>query len=122
MLNMIRQSNQFGRPEIPSKELISSDIPPICRDYSNEIVEFALTFDGYLRYDFDKLFRLKDRTQSTFSRDRSLPRTLDRMRACLFAQQRMWRDSGSPDEQSLEFIQALVERIRQIVEGRQAGG
>ena len=117
---MIRIENQFGRPEIPSEQLRSSDMPAYSREYSLAIVEFALTFDAYERYGIDKPFKVKEHAQEAFLNNRSLPRTLNGLRTCLFAHQRMWRDSEGPDPASLEFIIALVERIRRVVAARSA--
>jgi hypothetical protein len=83
------------------------------------IVEFALSFDGYEHYDPASVSKINELAYDAFLNDGSLPRTLNRLRACLFAQQRSWRDSEGPDASSLRFIRALVQRIRRIVERRE---
>jgi hypothetical protein len=44
------EENQFGRLEIPSVRLTLAHVPCANGVYSSEIVEFALTFDGYARH------------------------------------------------------------------------
>lgn len=106
--------NQFGRPEIPSAELSLDVIPRMSDGYTIAIVDFALTFDGYARHP-ETAVTIGQQAEVRFTKDGTLPRTLDRLRTCLFAQQRIWRDTGGPDDASLRFIEALVERIRYLV-------
>lgn len=110
--------NQFGRPAIPSSDLTSDNVPTANADYHTEIVEFALTFDGYAHFS-DRLSTIATRAQQQFSTRRKLPQTVDLLRACLFFQQRLWRDQANePDEDCLLFIVALVEAIRAKIEKR----
>ena len=111
------EENQFGRPEIPCSQLRVAHLPRLNGLYSDDIIEFALTFDGYEHHP-TTAFKINERAQTRYAANGALPRTLDQLRTCLFAQQRMWRDNEGPDEKSLEFITAIVGRIWRLVERR----
>lgn len=104
--------NEFGQPEIPSAELTVDMVPGPNAPYPSEVVDFALTFDGY-RHFTKRVTAISDEAQQEFNSSGKLPRTLDRLRACLFWQQRYWRnDGGLPDDESMRFIRALLGAIR----------
>lgn len=45
-----------------------------------------------------------------------LPSSITELRTCLFFEQRRWRHYGfDPDEQAMEYILALVDRMREEV-------
>ena len=89
------------------------------------INEFALTFNGYLRLgDFDAVAKVSDRCSSQFQGDGTLPDDLDAVRAALFMEQRGWRDQmSSPYDhpEAKAYIQALVEKIRELSGGTLPG-
>jgi hypothetical protein len=110
------EHNEFGRPEIPNIELRVEDIPPPGAPLWNGIDEFALTFDGYRRHP-DNLFAIVGRAMEKFRESGRLPVSLSKLRACLFCQQRAWKDSAEePDRDSMTFVHAVVEAIRAKVE------
>jgi len=86
---------------------------------------FALTFNGYLRLgDFEAVAKVSDGCSSQFRRDGTLPDDLDAVRAALFMEQRGWRDQMSSPYDHHEpkaYIQALVEKIRELSGGTLPG-
>lgn len=89
------------------------------------INEFALTFNGYMRVgDFEAVAKVSDRCSTRFRRDGTLPDDLDAVRAALFMEQRGWRDQmSSPYDhpEAKAYIQALVEKIRELSGGTLPG-
>ena len=89
------------------------------------INEFALTFNGYMRVgDFEAVAKVSDRCSTRFRRDGTLPDDLDAIRAALFMEQRKWRDQmSSPYDhpEAKAYIQALVEKIRELSDGTLPG-
>ena len=113
--------NQFGHPEIPSSLLRVEDIPFANVDYRPEIMEFALTFDGYSHFS-DALPQFANRALQDFVASGKLSQSLDHLRACLFYQQRVWRNEGcDPDAEAMQFISALLGEIRAMVHSHVAG-
>ena len=112
------EDNQFGRPEIPSSQLTADKVPAANSPYHPEIVEFALSFDGYAKFS-DNADTIARQAQEEFSASGKLPRTVDRLRTCLFMQQRSWRnEDNEPDKESMRFIEALLAAIRAKVKRR----
>jgi hypothetical protein len=108
--------NEFGRPEIPSDALTLEMVPAPGAEYYPEVIEFALTFNGYSYYP-KNLAEIAIQSEQVFRNSGKLPRTLNRLRACLFFQQRFWRnDGGDPDEQSIAFINAILACIRSKIQ------
>jgi len=84
---------------------------PTETDGWDRLDEFALTYDGYAYW--DNLPELAQRALSTWTRDGSLPPTLDERRACLFYEQRRWHHFGDvPAGRSLAYMWALAAAIR----------
>jgi hypothetical protein len=87
--------------------------------------EFALTFNGYLRLgNFEAVAKVSDECSSQFRRDGTLPDELDPVRTALFMEQRGWRDQmASPYDvpEAKAYIQALVEKIRELSGGTLSG-
>lgn len=112
------EENQFGRPEIPSSQLTVDKVPEKNSPYYPEITEFALSFDGYVHYSY-RVSTIAIQAQQDFHASGKLPRTVDRLRACLFFQQRLWRNDGrDPDAESMMFIDALLQAIRSKISKR----
>ncbi|HXX89814.1 MAG TPA: hypothetical protein VEI83_06305 [Acidimicrobiales bacterium] len=76
--------------------------------------EFALTYDGYAYW--ENLPELAQRALSRWTRDGSLPETLDELRGCLFYEQRRWHHFGDvPTGRSHDYVWALADAIRSQV-------
>lgn len=88
---------------ISNAELRAEDIPAPEADWS-EIGTFALTFHGYEACgSFEECARVANAAR---------PSTLSELRTCPFFEQRRWRHLGDePDDESLDSIRGLVERI-----------
>ena len=113
--------NEYGRPEIPSAELTYEMVPAAGAVYHTEVIEFALSFDGYSYYP-KNLAQITQNAARDYQEKGTLPRTLNRLRACLFFQQRFWRnDGGDPDEASMAFIYAILEAIRLKIRRKATG-
>lgn len=97
-----------------TSEMIPGDDAP----WQPDIVNFALTFDGYAAFDgFDPLAATGNITAEEWQRDGALPNDLSILRGCLFFEQRRYRhfDSDPPGE-SMAYIRALVSAIRRLAE------
>jgi len=97
--------------EILNSELTEALIPPANADYRT-IAEFALTYNGYER--FERVAEFANNNTALYNADKaSLKwRTLTELRACLFYQQRRYRHMDEePENGDLEYIQALLEAI-----------
>ena len=91
---------------IPNEQLIAARIPPSDSDW-DKIQRFALTFDGYTRWGFETCAAIANERRNS---------TLTELRTCLFFEQRPWRHVGeAPDEESMAYIQSVVEEIRRRV-------
>lgn len=99
--------------EIPNAELKEADLPPPDADWST-IGRFALTFNGYAYWgSFEKCGDVANRWAEAWRKRRHLPHSLTDLRTCLFFEQRCWHHYGrSPDEESMRYVHALVEAIR----------
>ena len=90
--------------EISNTALRLANIPGPNSDW-DEIGEFALTFDGYkVSGSFKKCADIANAQQHN---------SLTELRTCLFFEQRRWRHFGyEPDEESMQYIRELIEKIR----------
>src|SRR5437773_11363899 len=90
------------------------DIPAPGAPWS-DVETFALTFDGYERHgSFKACAKIGNRVRDGYLSGRRLPRSLDTLRTCLFFEQRRWRHFGSaPAEKDREYIDSVLERIRE---------
>jgi len=93
---------------IANNKLTLADIPSIDADW-DVIEKFALTFDGYnASGSFEECADIANAGRHGSLRE---------LRTCLFFEQRRWRHFGeSPDEQAMEYIRGVVEKIRRKVE------
>jgi hypothetical protein len=83
--------------------------------YHTDVIEFALTFNGYSYYPRN-LHEIALSAAQRFRETGKLPMTLNRLRACLFFQQRYWRNAGSdPDEGSMKFVRAILRAVEKKV-------
>lgn len=80
-----------------------------------EIMEFALRFDGYEYWgSFEKCAKIANEWSDRFARDGSLPDNLAELRTCLFFEQRRYRHfERAPEGEEMVYIRALVEAIRE---------
>jgi hypothetical protein len=94
---------------VGSDRLGPDDVPPTGSSW-DEIAQFALRYEGYAEMGgFEALGDLAN--SKSFS-------TLDEARACLFFEQRRWRHFGDhPDDETMIYIEKLLEFIRRAVSG-----
>lgn len=78
----------------------------------DELFDFALTFDGYGKYPFEKIGQLGNDARAAWRSSGELPQALEDLRAALFFEQRRWRHfaeaSGAEDA---EYLRLLLEAI-----------
>jgi len=109
--------------EIANADLAGSDLPSPHAEW-HEIGGFALSFNGYERWgSFKKCAEIGYGGAEAFRAEGVLPSSLTKLRTCLFFEQRRWRHFGfDPDEKAMEYIRALVERIREEVRATETDG
>jgi hypothetical protein len=84
---------------------------PVEADGWDRLEEFALTYDGYAYW--EGLPEVAQTHLSAWTRDGSLPATLDQQRACLFYEQRRWHHFGDvPSGRSLDYLWSIAAAIR----------
>ncbi len=100
---------------VPNKALRRSDLPgPDASEV--ELNEFALTFDGYEELGHARCGRIANEALAKWERTGRLPTTLDRLRGCLFFEQRRWRHFGVGfDEETTAYVRALIARIAALL-------
>jgi hypothetical protein len=83
--------------------------------------EFALTFNAYDRVGpMGKVARIANNATTAFAEDGRLPKTADRIRTCLFFEQRRWRHLDADayqDPPTKAYIQALLARLSELCDG-----
>jgi hypothetical protein len=104
---------------IANEELTRSAIPPH-NPTLDEISRFALTFNGYDHWgSFEACADVANRFIRAFEENRSISEdiTLTELRTCLFFEQRRWHHAGElPDENAIEYLNYLVDKIREYVD------
>ncbi len=97
-------------PAITNENLSLTDIPNQIAEWG-EISTFALTFDGYKRFDsFHECAEIANSRRHD---------SLTNIRTCLFFEQRRWRHFGEePDNEAMTYIRDLVEKIRSKVSAK----
>jgi hypothetical protein len=98
--------------EIVNADLTAARIPSVHAEYKT-IAEFALTFDGYAR--FEKVADFSNNTLARYQADRdSLKKlTLTELRACLFYEQRRFRHiDEEPENGDREYMNELLDAMR----------
>jgi hypothetical protein len=89
---------------------LRSDMVPTRGASWAEVDEFALSYDGYAHW--SDVAELANRGLHRFTRDRSLPGSLDELRGCLFYEQRRWHHFGEePHGRGAEYVWALLDAI-----------
>ena len=102
----------FAASAITNAALARTDVPEP-GDTWEAVSDFALSYDGYAYW--DDLPELANRCVQRWTRDRSLPATIDELRGCLFYEQRRWHHfGGDPAGRSAEYMAALVDALRAL--------
>lgn len=86
-----------------------------------EIQRFALTFDGYTHAgSVERCGEIANAAAERFAQGKGLFDSLDDLRTCLFFEQRRWRHfAEDPDEETMRYIRALLEAVREKVRARE---
>ena len=110
----MKNENEFGLGNITNEDLSIYDIPT--EDSSlTEIYELALSFDGYDFYK-DKSGDKANKHLTEYKKTGKLPTSLSELRNCLFFEQRRYHHFGrDPDENSMIYINNLINAIREKV-------
>lgn len=105
-------------PSIADGGLLDAAVTvPNERSNLEELFDFALTFDGYGRYGY-ALGSIAARVEQSWRAGTELPDDVQRLRAALFHQQRVWRNTGeSPAENDFVYERSLVAEIRRMSGG-----
>jgi hypothetical protein len=104
--------------EISNSDLIETDLPPPHSKWG-DISRFAMKFNGYTHWGFDKCAAIANKSVDEFGKKKILPKSLTELRTCLFFEQRRYRHSGfDPDKKEMTYIYKLVEAIREKVRYR----
>ena len=98
-------------------------VPDHGAEYWGEIDLFALTYNGYDRHGgFDGTAAINSDVRSKWDKDQTLPDDLEVLRCALFFEQRRWRHIDThPQGDDLNFIEALVDHIRDLSGGTVPG-
>jgi len=103
----------FAACAVANAALSPAAVPAEGDDW-DRLNEFALTYDGYAYW--DNLPELARRAVARWTRDGSLPGTLDELRACLFYEQRRWHHFGAvPRGRAGTYLWALATEVRTLV-------
>jgi hypothetical protein len=83
------------------------------------VSSFSLSYDGYAYW--DDVSELATRRIRGWTRDRTLPASIDEVRACLFYEQRRWHHFGEePNGRGALYFWALLDTLRSLVAARSA--
>ncbi len=106
--------------EISNADLTEDHLPAPDAEW-HSIGRFALSFNGYEYWgSVKKCGDVANRAAGAYYAEGVLPNSLTEVRTCLFFEQRRWRHFGfDPDEETMDYIHALLERIRQKVRARE---
>ena len=104
---------------IPNAQLNEEIIPRESADIST-ILSFALTFNGYEHWgSFEKCAEIANAWLTRYTTKRETPPALTECRTCLFFEARRWRHYGyDPDENTVIYFRALIDKIRALVVSR----
>jgi hypothetical protein len=81
------------------------------------VSSFSLSYDGYAYW--DDVSELATRSVRRWTRDRTLPLSIDELRACLFYEQRRWHHFGEvPNGRGERYVWALLDALRTVVAAR----
>jgi hypothetical protein len=86
-------------------------------DSWDAVSSFSLSYDGYAYW--DDVSELATRSTRHWTRDRTLPSSVDELRACLFYEQRRWHHFGEvPNGRGERYVWALLDALRNVVAAR----
>jgi hypothetical protein len=87
---------------------------PQRREMWDAVSAFSLSYDGYAYW--NDLPELAARSVSGWTRNHTLPSSIDEIRGCLFYEQRRWHHFGEdPHGRSAEYVWALLDALRGLV-------
>lgn len=94
-------------------------VPPVDADFWQEIVYFALTYNGYGHHpDVMVVMDIHHRLLQEWEEQHTLDRPLDELRCALFFVQRRYHDDpGEPEGDERRFVEALLDAIRRVSGG-----
>ena len=109
-------AGDFAPCAVPNGGLALSDVPG--RGDPWETVScFSLSYDGYAYW--DDLTEVAARSLRRWTRDRTVPATIDEVRGCLFYEQRRWHHFGEePHGRGAEYVGDLLDALRRLVAAR----
>jgi hypothetical protein len=108
----------FTACAVPNAQLRVHGIPDH-GDSWDSVSSFSLSYDGYAYW--DDLSELATRSIRGWTRDRTLPHSIDEVRACLFYEQRRWHHFGEdPNGRGAQYVWALLDTLRSLVAARAA--
>jgi hypothetical protein len=97
---------------VPNAQLKVHAIPAH-GDSWDAVSTFSLSYDGYAYW--DDVTELASRSMRGWTRARTLPATVDEVRACLFYEQRRWHHFGEdPNGRGAQYIWALLDALRNL--------
>lgn len=100
----------FAGAAVPNGRLRDDMVPASGCTWA-AVEELALSYDGYAYW--SDVAELGNRSLQRWTRDRTVPATLDELRGCLFYEQRRWHHFGEePHGRGAEYVRALLESIR----------
>lgn len=106
----------FAAKAVPNERLRPSMVPGRGTPWE-AVEEFAMSYDGNGYW--SDVAALAGRSMQDWTRDRSLPGTLDELRGCLFYEQRRWHHFGQePHGRAADYLGALLEAIAALVRDR----
>jgi hypothetical protein len=116
--------------EITNADLTESGLPLFTNKWDRPLMQFAMSFDGYRFMESpttQQLGAFANQAMRTYEKEKSLPKSLSELRACLFFEGRRWHHVGSAvggyeafdkDGRAMKYIHALLEAIaRKIRDG-----
>jgi hypothetical protein len=103
---------------VPNSHLRVHGIPDR-GDAWDAVSSFSLSYDGYAYW--DDVSELATRCIRSWTRDHTLPTSIDEVRACLFYEQRRWHHFGEdPNGRGAQYVWALLDTLRSLVAARTA--
>lgn len=109
-------AGDFAPCAVPNGQLRVHAIP----DHSDSwdaVSSFSLSYDGYAYW--DDVSELATRSIRGWTRSRTLPGSIDELRACLFYEQRRWHHFGEePNGRGAQYVWALLDGLRTLVVAR----
>jgi hypothetical protein len=109
-------AGDFAPCAVPNAQLRVHSIPGH-GDTWDAISTFSLSYDGYAYW--DDVSELATRSIRRWTRNRTLPGSIDELRACLFYEQRRWHHFGEePNGRGAQYVTALLDSLRNLVATR----